>query len=108
MKRRLWRLAVWGGLAAFAAVTEARAQGYGYPAIPRHGQARPAQVRRGSGPPAWWGPAGNMNAGRGPRYAPGGTGPGFEPGLPRGRRYYGGRYFGSFNNRFYSPQYGDF
>jgi hypothetical protein len=29
-------------------------------------------------------------------------------GLPRGRRYYNGRYFGSFNNRFYSPQYGYF
>lgn len=29
-------------------------------------------------------------------------------GLPRGRRYYGGRYFGSFNNRFYGPQYGNF
>jgi hypothetical protein len=30
------------------------------------------------------------------------------PGMPRGRRYYNGRYFGSFNNRFYGPQYGDF
>ncbi len=29
-------------------------------------------------------------------------------GLPRGRRYYNGRYFGDFNNRFYSPQYGYF
>ena len=29
-------------------------------------------------------------------------------GLPRGRRYYGGRFFGSFNNRYYSPQYGYF
>ncbi len=31
-----------------------------------------------------------------------------EQGLPRGRRYYGGRYFGSFNDRFYGPQYGYF
>ena len=31
-----------------------------------------------------------------------------EMGLPRGRRYYGGRYFGSFNDRFYGPQYGYF
>lgn len=30
------------------------------------------------------------------------------PGLPRGRRYFGGRYFGQFNNRFYGPQYGNF
>lgn len=30
------------------------------------------------------------------------------PGLPRGRRYYGGRHFGQFNNRFYGPQYGNF
>jgi hypothetical protein len=31
-----------------------------------------------------------------------------EQGLPRGRRYYGGRYFGAFSNRFYGPQYGYF
>lgn len=30
------------------------------------------------------------------------------PGLPRGRRYFGGRYFGQFNNRYYGPQYGNF
>lgn len=30
------------------------------------------------------------------------------PGLPRGRRYIGGRYFGQFNNRYYGPQYGNF
>ncbi len=36
------------------------------------------------------------------------TDPTTLPGLPRGRRYYGGRYFGSFNNRFYGPQYGYF
>jgi hypothetical protein len=28
--------------------------------------------------------------------------------LPAGRRYYNGRYFGNFNNRFYGPQYGYF
>ncbi len=38
--------------------------------------------------------------------APGAAGP--VTGLPRGRRYYGGRFFGSFNNRYYSPQYGYF
>ena len=27
---------------------------------------------------------------------------------PFGRRYYGNRYFGNFNNRFYGPQYGYF
>lgn len=37
-----------------------------------------------------------------------GGNPNTLPGLPRGRRYYGGRYFGSFNNRFYGPQYGYF
>ena len=31
-----------------------------------------------------------------------------RPALPRGQVYYGGRYFGSFNNRFYGPQYGYF
>ena len=40
-------------------------------------------------------------------------GPGRRPAsmnnsLPAGRRYYGGRYFGNFNNRFYGPQYGYF
>jgi hypothetical protein len=39
---------------------------------------------------------------------PGGTYGAGYPGLPRGRRYYNGRYFGSFNNRFYGPQYGNF
>lgn len=29
-------------------------------------------------------------------------------GLPRGRTYYNGRYFGNFNNRYYGPQYGYF
>ena len=29
-------------------------------------------------------------------------------GLPQGRSYYNGRYFGNFNNRFYGPQYGYF
>ena len=28
--------------------------------------------------------------------------------LPRGRAYYGNRYFGNFNNRYYGPQYGYF
>lgn len=45
----------------------------------------------------------------GPGYAPAyGDGPVGLPGLPRGRRYYGGRFFGSFNDRFYGPQYGNF
>lgn len=29
-------------------------------------------------------------------------------GLPRGRTYFQGRYFGNFNNRLYGPQYGYF
>ena len=29
-------------------------------------------------------------------------------GLPQGRRYYNGRYFGTINNRYYGPQYGYF
>ena len=28
--------------------------------------------------------------------------------LPTGRRYYNGRYYGNFNNRYYGPQYGYF
>jgi hypothetical protein len=31
-----------------------------------------------------------------------------RPALPRGQVYYGGRFFGSFNNRYYGPQYGNF
>jgi len=34
--------------------------------------------------------------------------PGSPGNLPAGRRYYGGRYFGNFNNRIYGPQYGYF
>lgn len=44
----------------------------------------------------------------GPGTYPGGGASPNEQGLPRGRRYYGGRYFGSFNNRYYGPQYGYF
>lgn len=33
---------------------------------------------------------------------------GLNQALPGGRRYYGGRYFGNFNNRYYGPQYGYF
>ena len=29
-------------------------------------------------------------------------------GLPGGRSYYNGRYYGNYNNRFYGPQYGYF
>jgi hypothetical protein len=36
------------------------------------------------------------------------AGGGRNYGLPRGRRYYNGRYFGPFNNRFVGPQYGYF
>ncbi len=50
-------------------------------------------------------PAANSPAGLPSRS---GTNPAGTSGLPRGRRYYNGRYFGSFNNRFYSPQYGYF
>ena len=45
----------------------------------------------------------------GPGYSPSyGNSPVGLPGLPRGRRYYNGRFFGSFNDRFYGPQYGNF
>jgi hypothetical protein len=36
------------------------------------------------------------------------TDPYGRPALPRGRNYYGGRFFGSFDNRLYGPQYGYF
>lgn len=49
---------------------------------------------------------GNYHA-PGSGHAPGGYYPGAS-GLPRGRRYYNGRYFGNLNNRFYGPQYGYF
>jgi hypothetical protein len=29
-------------------------------------------------------------------------------GIPGGRTYYNGRYYGNYNNRFYGPQYGYF
>ena len=45
---------------------------------------------------------------QGVRPSSSGTNPAGTGGLPRGRRYYNGRFFGSFNNRFYSPQYGYF
>lgn len=47
------------------------------------------------------------------QYGSGGSMQGMSPGnsgygLPLGRRYYNGRYYGNFNNRFYGPQYGYF
>lgn len=44
----------------------------------------------------------------GNRYQRGRSADGRTSGLPGGRRYYNGRYFGNFNNRFYGPQYGYF
>ena len=37
-----------------------------------------------------------------------GSGRGMRGGVPGGRTYYNGRYFGNYNNRFYGPQYGYF
>jgi hypothetical protein len=37
-----------------------------------------------------------------------GSGAGRAYGLPRGRRYYNGRYFGTFHSRYDGPQYGYF
>jgi hypothetical protein len=104
MVRGLCRPALWAAIVLGATGSTGRAQGPDPGcAVAPYGPGGPSHpARRGIGPRAWWGTGG------GPSYSPGGTGPGFVPGLPRGRRYYGGRYFGSFNNRFYSPQYGYF
>lgn len=50
---------------------------------------------------------GTFGNGRAGAARPGGD-PYGRPSLPRGQVYYGGRFFGSFNNRFYGPQYGNF
>ena len=67
-----------------------------------------AHYHTSPGGPAYALPEASRALGR-PGGAPNGV---FDPGpiygLPRGRRYYGGRFFGSFNNRFYGPQYGNF
>jgi hypothetical protein len=52
------------------------------------------------------GPRWRRNAG--PEYGSGSGGNYGQPSLPQGRRYYNGRYFGNFNNRYYGPQYGYF
>ncbi len=37
-----------------------------------------------------------------------GSGRAMRGGVPGGRAYYNGRYYGNYNNRFYGPQYGYF
>jgi hypothetical protein len=64
-----------------------------------HGQVAPAAAVRMMGRPSERFMYGN-NRRSGPRQN------GFT--LPAGRRYYNGRYFGNFNNRYYGPQYGYF
>jgi hypothetical protein len=113
MSRGLCRFGLLAAIVLGASGSSCRAQTpyQGFGAAPYYA-AGPFQSRRGIGHRAWWGGGGRyggmVNPGRGPSYSPGGIGPGFVPGLPRGRRYYGGRYFGSINDRFYSPQYGYF
>jgi hypothetical protein len=112
MVRRTSILAPLVGLVLWAAALEARAQGHSQ--IPPctcggqgpHYHMGPGGLHSHSGAGAAWGGAGGFNAGRGYGGADVDSGP--ITGLPRGRRYYGGRFFGSFNNRYYGPQYGNF
>jgi hypothetical protein len=101
---RTHRIAVWL-LAGLLVGSGARAQVVAPPPYHAHGHA--AHVRGGAAGPRGWLPFGRARgaaAGNGS----GGFDAGGTAGLPRGRRYYNGRYFGGFNNRFYSPQYGYF
>ncbi len=88
-------------LVALAAIVIASAPARGQSPAPcpychRYHTAEPARPRP-------LGPSRGPNAGSNDNPNLPGT-----PGLSRGRRYYGGRYFGNFNDRFYGPQYGNF
>jgi hypothetical protein len=103
------------GMVVWAAAPEVRAQGYAQvPPCTCGGQGPhyhmgPGGMHSHSGAGDARAGAGGLNALRG--YGGGGMDAGSDgpiTGLPRGRRYYGGRFFGSFNNRYYGPQYGNF
>ena len=114
------RLALLAGLLVGVCAREGLAQGQ----VPGNAPVPPC-ICGGQAPHYHVGPTGmHSHTGAGaPRVGQGGSngGSGFgassgnDPGtqgpmtgLPRGRRYYGGRFFGSFNNRYYGPQYGNF
>jgi hypothetical protein len=122
MLRRALIPAILAGMVLVSWSTEGRSQGYvpvapcscGVHAPHYHYGPGGSVFHPGSGA-AWAGQgAGGSFAGRGGggygngngAVPPGEAGPIY--GLPRGRRYYGGRFFGSFNNRYYGPQYGNF
>lgn len=122
MLRRALFPVILAGLALVSWSAEGRAQGYvpvapcscgvnvphyhfgvgGAVLHPGSGAARPGPGAFGSNTGRGGGGYGIGNGG----VPPGEAGPIY--GLPRGRRYYGGRFFGSFNNRYYGPQYGNF
>ena len=104
MHRTRARLALITALALSAIAPGAIAQSPGSgrapaPVIPGGMTRRPGRLF-GAGRGVW----GKSNGAA----APAGSNPYNPDGLPRGRVYYGGRYFGSFNNRYYGPQYGNF
>jgi hypothetical protein len=81
-------------MAAVACLTSAFAHREAFAAEPTHPQRCP-----------YCGGYHGSNVSHG--YRQNGYGPG-SYGLPQGRRYYNGRYFGNLNNRYYGPQYGYF
>ena len=111
MSRRAARIALRSAVLSLALASPCLAE---QPTQPAHFPARcacgypAAHYHTSPGGPAYALPEASRALGR-PGGAPNGV---FDPGpingLPRGRRYYGGRFFGSFNNRFYGPQYGNF
>src|SRR4051794_19089965 len=108
MSSRTSRLALLVGLSLWATTSEGRAQGYGLASAPPplctcggrapHYRIDPGATYIPAGSHAAGGVAGGSYAGRGfggdGGVSPGAAGPIY--GLPRGRRYYGGRFFGSF------------
>jgi hypothetical protein len=109
MSRPALILAILASLVVVSASAGARAQG-SIPVAPcpcgvkgahYHSSVNGTVFHPGSGSPG-----AGMSLGGNGGVSGGSAGPIY--GLPRGRRYYGGRFFGSFNNRYYGPQYGNF
>ena len=105
MSARSLRLIVSCGLIVLATASRSRAQAP-YPNC-CEAHARQAAAAAGRGPMSSRGLFGAAPSGRAGSTRAAGDAYG-RPALPRGQVYYGGRFFGSFNNRYYGPQYGNF
>lgn len=109
--QRRFALALVGAIIATAAICEAGAPAKSRAMVVVASDRPAANAGRGAYvvQTAWASDRGGRTSSNSPQRGRSGSGAASSSTqLPGGRRYYGGRYFGNFNNRFYGPQYGYF